>query len=98
MQEDFEVAFERLPTIAFGRQFTHIPDHIRQDLDTLDREGSIYSDLWIEEISDFRHVRIHLTDGERAEFTRRSWAFELFIRAGHPKWARNTPIIDPDIA
>jgi hypothetical protein len=89
---------KRLPTVAFGREFTHIPEHIRQDLDTLDQESAIYTDQWIEEIGDFRHVRIRLTDNESAEFARRSWAFELFLRAGCPKWARYTPDIEPDIA
>src|SRR6266513_1889813 len=98
MDNDLEADFERLPTIAFDREFTHIPEHVRQNLDTLDRESAIYSDQWIEEIGDFRHLRIRFTDDERAEFARRSWAFELFIRAGHPKWARTTPGIEPDIA
>ena len=98
MDNDLEADFERLPTVAFGREFTHIPEHVRQNLDTLVRESAIYSDQWIEEIGDFRHVRIRFTDDERAEFARRSWAFELFIRAGHPKWARTTPGIEPDIA
>jgi|SRR5438045_372934 len=81
MDNDLEADFERLPTIAFGREFTHIPEHVRQNLDTLDRESAIYSDHWIEEIGDFRHLRIRFTDDERAEFARRFWAFELFIRA-----------------
>ena len=89
---------ERLPTVAFGREFTHIPEHIKEDLDTLDRESAIYTDQWIEEIGDFRHVRIRLIGNESAEFARRAWAFELFIRAGCPKWARDTPKIEPDIA
>lgn len=90
--------FERLPTKAFGRTFTHIPEHVRQDLDTLERESAIYSDQWIEEIGDFRHIRIPFTDEESAEFARRSWAFELFIRAGCPAWARESPGIDLDVA
>ena len=87
MAKKADTDFQRLPTKAFGRKFTHIPEHVRQDLDTLQREGAIYSDHWIEEIGDFRHVRIRFTDEERDEFARRSWAFELFIRAGQPKWA-----------
>src|SRR5205814_9592547 len=97
MDNDLEADFERLPTIAFGREFTHIPEHVRQNLDTLDRESAIYSDQWIEEIGDFRHLRIRFTDDERVEFARRFWAFELFIRAGHLNWARTTPWVEPHI-
>jgi len=98
MDNDLEADFEHFPTIAFGREFTHIPEHVRKDLGTLDRESAIYGDQWIEEIGDFRHLRIRFTDDERAEFARRFWAFELFIRAGHHKWARTTPGSEPDIA
>ena len=41
--------------------FTHIPGHVRQNLESLEREGVIYADHWIEEIGDFRHVRIEFT-------------------------------------
>ena len=47
----------RASTLAFGREFTHIPDHVRQDLETLTRECAVYTDFWIEEIGDFRHVK-----------------------------------------
>ena len=88
----------RLPTYARGKKFTHIPEHVRQDLDTLERECAIYADLWIDEVDDFRHVRIEFTPEEREEFAKRSWAYELFLRAGGPKWAIETPGIDEDIA
>ena len=88
----------RLPTYAFGMEFTHVPEHVRQDLETLVRESAVYSDHWIEEIGDFRHVRIEFTDDERQEFARRSWAYELFIRADAPYWAADVPDIDPDVA
>ena len=83
--------------VAFGRTFSHIPEHIRQELGTLERECVIYSDHWIEEIGDFRHVSIILTPEERSEFVRRSWAYELFLRAD-TAWAREVPGIDEDIA
>ena len=70
----------RLPTYAFGKEFTHIPEHVRQDLDTLKRECAVYADFWIEVVGDFRHVRIDFTAEERHEYLRRSWAYELFIR------------------
>ena len=74
------------PTVAFGRTFTHIPEHVRQDLRTLERECVVYTDHWIEEVGDFRHVRIDFTPEERKEFARRSWAYELFLRE-EPTWA-----------
>ena len=45
----------------------------------------------------FRHVRIDFTAEERDEFARRSWAYELFLRA-KPTWAADVPGIDEDIA
>ena len=88
----------RIPTYVNNKEFTHIPEHVRQDLETLDRECAIYTDHWIEEVGDFRHVRIDFTEEERDEFFRRSWAFELFLRAGSPALAAETPGIDDDVA
>ena len=88
---------ERDPTIAFGRMFTHIPEHVRQDLETLERECVVYADLWIDEVGDFRHVRIEFTLEERNEFARRSWAYELFLRV-EPAWAAEVAGIDEDVA
>jgi hypothetical protein len=96
--DESDIHVERLPTEAFGYVFTHIPEHVRDDLESLEREGAIYGDQWIEELSNFRHVRIGFTEEECKEFVRRSWAFELWIRAGMPQWARDTPGIDQDIA
>ena len=88
----------RLPTLAFGYKFTHIPEHVRQDLKTLEREGAIYTDHWIEEIGDFRHLRIDFTAEERGEFSRRCWAYELFLREDNITWAAEVPGIDEDVA
>ena len=88
---------ERHATVAFGWTFTHIPEHVRQDLETLERECLVYADHWIEEVGDFRHVRIDFTPEERDEFARRSWAYELFLRA-EPTWAAEVAGIDEDIA
>ena len=88
----------RLPTYPFGKEFTHIPEHVRQGLGTLKRKCAVYADFWIEEVGDFRHVRIDFTAEERHEYLRRSWAYELFIRADCPTWAADTPRIDQDIA
>ena len=89
---------ERIPTYVGDKVFTHIPEHVREDLDSLARECVVYANHWIEEIGDFRHVRIKFLPEEREEFIRRSWAYELFIRAGYPKWASETPGIDLQIA
>src|SRR6266852_9036417 len=88
----------RLPTHVFGYKFTHIQEFVREDLESLEREGVLYADHWIEELQDFRHVRIQLTPEEAREYARRSWAYELYLRAGSPKRARATPGIDPDVA
>lgn len=95
-ESDFNT--ERIPTEAFGYIFTHIPDDVRHNLETLERESAIYCDHWVEEIGDFRHVRIAFTESERKELARRSWAFELWLKARLPRWARDTPDIDQNVA
>lgn len=82
----------------FGRDFEQLDEfHIRELL-TLEREGAIYADHWIDDLSDFRHVRIAFTREEAQEYARRLWAYELFLRAGQPAWARDVDGIGPDIA
>lgn len=98
LMEEGQSAIQRLPTKAFGYTFTDIPDDIREDLFTLEREGIVYTDHWIDEIGDFRHVRIRFTVEEQKEYARRSWAYELWLRAATPEWARDTPGIDQDVA
>ena len=88
----------RLPTLAFGHKFTHIPEHVRKYLESLKRECAIYTDHWIAEIGDFRHVRIDFTPEERSEFSRRCWGYELFLRADNITWATEVPSIDQDVA
>jgi hypothetical protein len=93
-----EPDMSRLPTFAFGYEFTYIPEFARSFVESLEREGVIYEDHWIEELKDFRHVRIAFTEGEAREFARRTWAYELFLRAGSPEWAKDVPGIDADVA
>lgn len=88
----------RLPTHAFGYTFTHIPEFAREDVESLEREGVLYADQWVDELDDFRHVRITLTPEEAKEYARRTWAFELYLRAGEPRWAKDVPGIDADVA
>lgn len=91
------MAVDRLPTVALGRRYRLIPEHVRQDLDTLERECAIYTDFWIDELDGFRHVRIDFTPEERSEFVRRSWAYELFLGAD-VTWTSEVPGIDKDVA
>jgi hypothetical protein len=92
----------RIPTEAFGYTYTHLPEFARDDLDSLEREGVvyavIYADHWIDELEDFRHVRIAFTPEEAKDYARRCWAYELFLRAGSPRWAKDAPGIDADVA
>jgi hypothetical protein len=88
----------RIPTHAFGYKFTRIPEFARADVESLEREGALYEDLWIDELQDFRHVRIALSEDEAKEYARRTWAFELYLRAGRPLRARDIPGIDADVA
>jgi hypothetical protein len=88
----------RIPTHAFGYTFTHIPEFVRDDLGSLEREGVLYADHWVEELRDFRHVRIALTNDEAKDYARRCWAYELWLRARSPKWAKDVPGIDMDVA
>jgi len=64
----------------------------------LEREGVIYSDHWVDDLEDFRHVRITFTPEEAKEYARRTFAYELYLRAGRPEWAKDVPGIDIDIA
>ncbi|MHB1326169.1 MAG: PD-(D/E)XK nuclease domain-containing protein [Thermoleophilia bacterium] len=98
MSDEIEFSNERLPTYAFGYEFTHIPDFVRDDLSSLERENVLYTDHWIDELDDFRHVRIRLTEEEARDYARRTWAYELFLRAEHPEWARDVDGIDEDVA
>lgn len=88
----------RIPTHAFGYKFTHIPEEVRTDLGSLERECVLYADHWVEDLHDFRHVRIALTNEEAREYARRSWAYELWLRAGRPASVREIPNVDPDVA
>lgn len=88
---------EKIPIRAFGKTFTHLPEEARHELRTLERESAVYLDHWIDEIGDFRHVKIVFTETERLEYARRTWAYELFLRSG-ARWARDVLGIDHDIA
>lgn len=84
--------------IYFGYDFELLDESHQRDLLRLEREGAIYSDHWIDRLNDFRHVRIKLTPEEIKEYVRSLWAYELFLRAGHPEKASEVEGIPKDIA
>lgn len=96
--EDLGMRSERIPFVAFGREFPALQQSHFDDLRTLEREGAIYADHWVEDIGDFRHVRIPLTDDETQEFVRRLAAFDLYLQAGSPRRAADVDGIPADIA
>ena len=66
-EQSEELGWERLPTHAFGYSFTHIPEFVRDDMFSLERECTLYADHWVDELDDSRHVRIALTPHEAKE-------------------------------
>lgn len=83
---------------VFGHDFQELDEESLRELQSLERERAVYADLWIDEIGDFRHVKIALSDAEAHEYARSMWAWELFLRAGAPARAADVPGIPPDIA
>jgi hypothetical protein len=83
---------------AFGKTFRELDDAEMADLFSLEREGAIYSDHWIDSLGDFRHVRIALRPSEIKDYVRSMWALELFRRAGSPPLAASVKGIPRDIA
>jgi hypothetical protein len=93
-----ELRAEEIVHSGFGRAWPKIPDHLRDELLSLEREGAIYTTHWIEEIGDFRKVRIRFTEDEIKEFVRRMWCYELFLQAGSPARAVTVEGIHRDVA
>lgn len=84
-------------TRIFGHDFINIDESHLKDLATLERERAVYADHWVEQLHDFRHVRIRLTQEEVSEFVRSMKAMDEFQGSG-ATWAREVPTIPPDIA
>ena len=84
-------------TRAFGKDFTCLDDSHLKDLRSLERESAIYSDHWIGDLQDFRHVRVVFAPNEVKEYVRSLWAYELFLRAGSPPHASKVRGIPKDI-
>ncbi len=83
---------------VFGYDFQELDDEHISDLLTLEREQAVYTDHWIGDLNDFRHIKIPFTEAEIKEYVRGAWAYELFLRAGHPEMASEVERIPADIA
>jgi REase_DpnII-MboI len=83
---------------VFGYDFDFLDEQVELELASLEREGAIYTDMWIEHLQDFRHVRIAFTEAEREEYVRSLWAYELFLRADSPAFASEVMEIPRDVA
>ncbi|KQW78138.1 hypothetical protein ASC89_15140 [Devosia sp. Root413D1] len=81
----------------FDHDFEYLDDEHLQDMVSLQREGAIYSDQWVDHLDDFRHVRIPFTSDEVIEYVRSMKALDHFLSSGK-EWAREVPEIPPDIA
>src|SRR5262245_18445394 len=82
----------------FDYDFEYLDDESLSELFSLQREGAIYTDQWVDKLKDFRHVRIAFTQAEIDEYVRSMWAYELFLSAGTPLQATTVPGIPLDIA
>jgi hypothetical protein len=82
----------------FGHGFECLLEYSSRELLSLEREGAIYQEQWIDEIQDIRFVRIAFAPDEIHEYVRSLWAYELFLRAGSPAGASDVPGIPEDIA
>lgn len=82
----------------FNHDFKRLSETTLMELFSLEREGAIYTNHWIEELQDFRHIRIAFTPEEVTEYVRSLWAYDLFLRVGAPARAADVPGIPPDIA
>jgi len=82
----------------FGHDWREIDEVHFEHLESLQREGAVYTDHWQDHLNDFRHVRIRLSDDEIQEYVRRLWALELFLRAGSPSSAKGVAEIPADVA
>ena len=82
----------------FGHDFNHLDESHVLELFSLEREGAIYTDHWIDSLSDFRHISIAFSNAEITEYVRSMVAYEAFLAAGSPDRASDVPAIPPDIA
>ena len=57
----------------FGKEFQRLDDEHLEELFSLERERAIYCDHWIDELGDFRKVRILFTPEEVKEYVRSIW-------------------------
>jgi hypothetical protein len=62
----------------FNREFNHLDASFLQDLQTLEDEGALYFQFWLEELNDSRFCRIRLTPSEIVEYVDAITAFNEF--------------------
>jgi hypothetical protein len=77
---------------VFGKVFESLESAHLQDLWSLEREGAIYTDHWIDELADFRHVRIPFAPDEISEFVRSLWRTSSSSALGRPRELLTFPI------
>lgn len=82
----------------FGYDFEHLDESHILELFSLEREGAIDTDHWIDSLSDFRHVRIAFSRPETEEYVRSMVAYDAFLAAGSPDRASEVSAIPEDIA
>lgn len=82
----------------FNQDFVHLDEDSIRNLLSIDREHAIYTDTWIDEINDFRHVRIDFTESEVRAYVESLWAYELYLAANSPPSAKTVKGINPEIA
>ena len=62
----------------FDREFRHLDAAFLQDLQTLENEGAVYTQLWQEDSEDFRFCRIVFTPAEIVNYVDASLAYDEF--------------------
>jgi len=63
----------------FDREFRHLSPDFLQDLDTLEKEGSIYTQFWQADVQDFRFCRIRFRPGEIVAYVDAIMAYDEFL-------------------
>jgi len=63
----------------FEREFRHLDPAFLQELEQLENEGAVYSQLWVEELEDFRFCRINFRPREIVEYVTTTAAYDEFL-------------------
>ncbi|MFP5020835.1 PD-(D/E)XK nuclease domain-containing protein [Pseudonocardia phyllosphaerae] len=65
---------------AFGRDFYHIDDHHKSELESLEFDGTITSQQFVEDLDDFALVRFRLTPSEIIRYVDAMQAYDEWIQ------------------